>query len=252
MAVDNRPAELTRFDVMRVPVDHLPEQKLPEAISALVARSGPAQLVLLRWWDFMRARREREYRACLKQADIVVPVSRSVAGATRLLRGVRPSRYMPFNFVIRVLGALEANGRSVYLLGGGTAALRTVEQNLRETFPGLRFVGRFTGYYSRRVEADIITAIRKADPDFVLLGPGTPAGDRWMSRHRDQLGNGIFLHTPEVFDVFSDRRSRGSDVAFRRGLDFLPEFFRKPWRILRLLLYVWFLILLLVFRVFRL
>ena len=252
MAVDNQPDELSRFDVMRVPVDCLPEKKLPETIGSLVAKDEPAQLVLLRWWEFMRARRDREYRACLKKSDVVVPVSRSLVGAARFLRGVRPIRYMPFNFVIRVLAALEDSGGSVYILGGVTGALRTVEQNLRETFPGLRFVGRFTGFYSRRVEQDIITAIRKANPNFVLLGPGTPAGDRWFARHREQLGNGIFLYAPDVFDVFSDRRSRGSDVAFRRGLDFLPELFRKPWRLLRFPVYLWFLLTLVIFRVFRL
>jgi N-acetylglucosaminyldiphosphoundecaprenol N-acetyl-beta-D-mannosaminyltransferase len=236
---------------MRVPIDFLPEDRLPELVDRLVEKSSPAQMIMIRWWDFMRARRDREFRSCLKNADLVVPISRSLVMATRFLRGARPNRCMPFNFVIKVLGALEARGRTIYLLGGGPEPLRVVEQNLRETFPGLRFVGRYTGYYSKRIEADIITAIRKAAPDFVLMGPGTPAGDRWVSRHRDQLGRGVFLHVPEVFDHFSDRRRRASEKSFRRGLDFVPDLIRRPWRILRFPLYLWFLVLLLIFRIFR-
>jgi N-acetylglucosaminyldiphosphoundecaprenol N-acetyl-beta-D-mannosaminyltransferase len=102
------------------------------------------------------------------------------------------------------------------------------------------------------MEGDIITAIRKADPDFVLMGPGIPAGDRWVSRNRTAFGNAIFLHLPEVFDLFCERRRRASDNAFRRGLDFVPDLVRRPWRLLRFPIYLWFLLTMLVFRIFRL
>lgn len=252
MATPGRVEEAQRLDVMRISVDALGEDAIAPAIGALVARGQPTQIVLIRWWDFMRARRDRGYRACLRDADLVLPVSRSIVFAARFLRGVRPARFMPFDFVIRALGALEDRGRSIYLLGGDAHSLRTVEQNLRETFPGLRFVGRYTGNYGRQLESDIITAIRKAHPDFVLIGPGAPAGDRWVTRHRTELSPSIFLYAPDVFDVFAERRRRGSRTAFRRGLDFLPDLLRRPWRILRFFPYLWFLVLLLIFRVFKL
>jgi N-acetylglucosaminyldiphosphoundecaprenol N-acetyl-beta-D-mannosaminyltransferase len=235
---------------MRVAVDALDEDGVASAVDRLAEKDDVAQVVLIRWWDFMRARRDKEYRACLRDADLVLPVSKSIVFAARLLRRKRPTRYMPFDLVIRVLGALEERGRTVYILGGSAPALRTVEQNLRETFPGLRFVGRYTGNYGRQVEADIITAIRKTSPDLVLIGSGTPSGDRWVSRHRSELSPSVFLYSSEVFDVFSERRSRGSRTAFRRGLDFLPELVRRPWRVARFLVYLWFLFTLGVFKLF--
>ena len=251
MATGTTVKESKRLDVMRVPVDVLREEHVASAVEQLVEKPETAQIVLIRWWDFMRARRDREYRSCLRDADLVLPVSRSVAFAAHALRRIRPPRYMPFDLVIRVLGALEDRGRSIYVLGGTTHSLRTVEQNLRETFPGIRFVGRYTGYYAKQLEPDIITAIRKANPDFILIGPGAPAGERWVSRHRPQLSAGIFLYSAEVFDVFSERRRRGSRAAFRRGLDFIPELLRRPWRVLRLLAYLWFLLTLGIARIFH-
>jgi N-acetylglucosaminyldiphosphoundecaprenol N-acetyl-beta-D-mannosaminyltransferase len=182
----------------------------------------------------------------------VLPVSKSIVAAARFLRGTRPARFMPFDFVIRVLGALEDRSQSIYLLGGTASSLRTAEQNLRQTFPGLRIVGRYTGHYGKPLEADIITAIRKAHPDFVLIGSGIPAADRWVSRHRSQLSPSIFLYSSETFDVFSERRARGSRAVFRRGFDFLPWLVRRPWRVLRFFVYLWFLLTLLFFKVFNL
>lgn len=237
---------------MRVPVDSLHEDHIAPAIEQLVACDGVAQIVLFRWWDFMRARRDRSYRQVFQTASLALPVSRSVALAAGWLRSVRPPRYMPFDFVIRALGALEQRSRSIYILGGTAASLRTVEQNVRETFPGLRLVGRYAGGYTRAMEPDIITAIRKAEPDIIFIGPGVPGGDRWVSQHRDELPSAICLACAEVFDIFSERRRRGSRDAFKRGLDFVPTLVRRPWRLLRFPFFLWFLFMLLIFRVFRL
>lgn len=252
MATERRAQVARRLDVMRVGIDALDEEQIAPAVEQLVAADRTTQIVLVRWWDFMRARARRSYRACLRDADLVVPVSRSLVYAAKLLRGVRPARYMPFDFLIRVLGALEQRSRSLYVLGGTPRTIRVVEQNLRETFPGIRFVGRYSGYYGKQLESDILTAIRKAAPDFVLIGPGVRGGERWVSRNRGSLGPGIFLAAPDVFDVFADRRRRGSRKAFQRGLDFVPDLLRRPWRCLRFLVYLWFLLTLGVFKLFRL
>ena len=251
LATDKRTRVAQRYDIMRVGIDLLDEGQIAPAIEQLVAKDEPTQIVLARWWDFMRARRRRSYRECLSEADLVLPVSRSLVVAASALRGVRLPRYMPFDFVIRALGGLEARSRSLFVLGGSPKTIRVVEQNLRETFPGIRFVGRHTGRFRKQREADIITAIRKAHPDFVLIGPGVRSRDRWVFRHRGRLSPSIFLCSPEVFDIFADRRRRGSRTAFKRGLDFVPDLFRRPWRVLRFFAFVWFLVVLGLSRLFR-
>ena len=249
----NRLSDLVeRIEVLRIPLHSLANTDLPEVVDALLAEDGVSQIMLLRWWDFMRARADRELRRCTQDAALSIPVSKSVVAGARFLRHKRPTRHLPFDLAIRLLGALEDNHRSVYILGGTPLSLRTVGQNLRETFPGPRFVGRYTGYFNRIVESDIITAIRKAGPDFILLGGGIAAGDKWISRHRKEFGSCIALCSVETFDIIAERRQRTSRTAFQRGLDFLPALMRRPWRVLRLPVFLWYLILLLVFKVFRL
>jgi N-acetylglucosaminyldiphosphoundecaprenol N-acetyl-beta-D-mannosaminyltransferase len=224
---------------------------MPEIAEELLARTDLKQVMLVRWWDFMKIRANRELRVCARKAALVVPVSKSLAAGARFLTHARPERHLPFSLVIRLLGALEDRKKSIYILGGNPEMLRTVEQNLRETFPGLRCVGRYTGLFSAAVETDIITAISKAQPDLLLLGSGVPGSDRWIHRHRAALGSCIALSSPETFAIFAERRKRTSKSAFRRGTDFLPNLLRRPWRILRFPVFVWYVFLLLIFRVFR-
>jgi N-acetylglucosaminyldiphosphoundecaprenol N-acetyl-beta-D-mannosaminyltransferase len=239
-----------RLSVMRVPVDSIEMDRLAAVAQSLVATDGLKQIVLLRWWDYMRARRNRQFRACVRDS-LSVPVSRSVAMAARFLTSTTPARFMPFDLVVQILTSLEERSQSVYLLGGSGAAIRVMERNVRETFPGLRIVGRYAGYYAKEMEPSIITAIRKASPDLLLVGPGVPGHDLWIHRNRANVGARLALFSAEVFNIFSERRPRTSRTAFRRGLDFFPDLFRKPWRVLRLFVYLWFLLFLLVFRVFK-
>lgn len=244
-------SRVTRISILGVPLDVVPDAVLEEVVLELATREAASQIVLIRWPDLLRARRDREYRSCLREAALVIPVSRSLQMAARMTRRAVPERYLPFSFVIRVLGALEERNRSVYIFGGQPGRLRTAEHNLRQTYPGLRFIGRYTGYYPGSLEPDIITGIRKASPDLLLVGPGVKGGDRWIYRNRSRIDSGLFLWSAEVFDVFSERRERVSNRLFARGLESLPTLIRRPWRVFRLFSFLWFLILLLGARLFR-
>lgn len=241
-----------RIRVVGIPVDVIAPDHLDEVIGALLAEPGQDQLVFVRLRDLLRARRNADYRRLLQKARLIIPTTPGIVRGARFLGLSEPTRYEPFNFVIRLLGILEKKSASLYLFGLGRHHLLQVEQNLRETFPGLRLVGRYPGHYPRGLERDIITAIKKASPSMLLVGPGVPAGDRWIQRNKAALNNGLYLSAPEVLEIFADRRARRTEsglAAFSRGLG---RTLTHPWRLLRGFIYLWYGVLLLVYRVFNL
>jgi N-acetylglucosaminyldiphosphoundecaprenol N-acetyl-beta-D-mannosaminyltransferase len=245
------PAGIDRIEFLKVPLDILPPEKLPEAIAELAAAGLGARIVLLSLRDLLRARRNGEYRAYVLGAALVIPISKSITGGARFVTGKAPVRYMPFDFVVQTLAALEERGRSLYLLGGRRRSLQTAERNLRHTFPGLRIVGRCAGFFRRQDEADILTAVRKASPTLVLVGRGVVGDEKWIQRNRQALGNGIQLWCSDLFDVFAERRRRPSRAVFDRGLEGFVLCLRRPWRVFRFLPYLYFKYLTLFYRLFR-
>jgi len=238
-----------RIHVVHVPIDVLSPESIDRAVDEMTKDEETHQIIMLRLWDMMRARVDREFNRCVRQASLVIPVSRGIVAGARFLKKSVPFRYMPFDFVIRLLGALETRHRSIYVIGGQRRSLQHVEQNLRHTFPGLHFVGRYTGFYDGEIERDIITAVKKASPDLLFMGPGVKARDKWYFRHRTQIKPGISLWSSETFDIFAEKRKRPSRQSFQAGTDILPDLFRKPWRILRGFVYFYYLLLLLVHRI---
>ena len=242
------PLSLNRISVLGIPVDILPEDRIEDLIASFEDGRNH-QIVLLSLWDLMRARRNVEYRTMIAGASLVLPISISIVRGARFLKRQEPVRYMPFEFVVKVLGALERKGKSVYLLGSSHGRLQRAEINIKTTFPGLRVVGRYAGHYPRTMEPAIIEAVRKSTPSLLLVGQGVPGRERWIPRNLPRFGSGIYLWCSDLFEVFAKSGGKPSRELFKRGLEWMPYTVRRPWKIYRFFIFLWYEILLLVARI---
>lgn len=240
-----------RITVLKIPIDIVPEDKIDEAVARLFADGRNHQIILASLWDLMKARRVAELRAMFNNAGLVVPISLAIVKGAKFLKRDAPVRYMPFDFIIKLLGALERSGKTVYLLGSGKKNLQSAERNIRVTFPGLRVVGRHAGFYSKGKESDIIKAVQKATPSLLMVGRGVPGKERWIPRNQKSFASGLYLWCDDVFDIFAEKRHRVSRSVFNKGLEWLPYTLGRPWKLGRLFVFLWFKILLLAYRLDR-
>jgi N-acetylglucosaminyldiphosphoundecaprenol N-acetyl-beta-D-mannosaminyltransferase len=241
-----------RVRVLNVPVDFVPENILSGLIETYLENEKSHQVVLLSFRDLMRARRNAQYRQCLQDASLVLPVSSLVTAGAVLLGYKNPVRYNSFDFVIKLLSILEEQKSSVFLLGQQQADLAIAEQNLRETYPGLQFFGRHHGYYKRELEPNIVLGVRKADPGLLLIGNGLKGKNLWVWKYKKELNSGIQLWSGYVFDILSHKKARPSKKLTRHGLEFLPDYFRRPWKLFGVFQILWFFTLVLIFKIFDL
>ncbi|MBA7673708.1 N-acetylglucosaminyldiphosphoundecaprenol N-acetyl-beta-D-mannosaminyltransferase [subsurface metagenome] len=203
------------------------------------------QIVFLDRKKLFKARRDPEFKRCLREASLILPVSSSIVIGARFLKEGNLTRYDSFPFVIRLLSLAERINRTVYLLGSRKEELERAERNLKDSFPGLRLVGRFSGFFSRDMQQNVLLAIKKASPSFLLVGNGPPAKDLWILRHKKEFNPGIYLWIGDCFDLFSGKKRNRP-----RGL--LTRIVKSSWKIFLIfpLFYYW--ILILIYKLFRL
>ncbi len=230
-------------------MDVVPESKIEETVRNFIDDGGKHHIVFLGLNDFLKARGSGEFGQTVRQASLVIPTSKSILSGARFLGKAVPVRYMPFSFVIKVLGVLEKHQKTLYLVGQKPKPLQTVDGNLRDSFPGLRIVGRYVGYFDEKKEQDVVTAIKKAGPSLVLGGPGLRGRSHWFRYHRDNLSHSIFLWCGECFDIFAGIRQRINDRSWERGSYRLVDVSRKPWKLLGALPYLYYQLLLLFERI---
>ena len=241
-------AEPERIRLLKVPIDILEPEALKLTVFRLAGREEEQHIVLLSVWDLLRARRSAKYRDYVEKARLVIPISKCLVDGARFLLGKKPVRYMPFDFVIRSLSALEDHALSIYMLGSKKRTLARIEKNIVSTYPSLRVVGRFPGSFRREVEGTVISAIRKASPSLLLVGNGVRGGESWLVRNAGRTGNGLRLWCSDLFDVLDGRRWRPSKRVFELGLEWIGYCTRSPIQLLRIFPFLYYNVLLLAYK----
>jgi N-acetylglucosaminyldiphosphoundecaprenol N-acetyl-beta-D-mannosaminyltransferase len=239
-----------RISFLKVPVDIVAPEHLSSVVYDLLKEKKEHNIVLLSLWDLLRARRSGEYRYYISRASLIIPISKSIIGGIKFLTGKKAFRYMPFDFIVSMLTILENREFTCYLLGGRRKILLKTEQNIRQTFPRLRIVGRFPGYFKRYEESTIIKAIRKSSPSLLLAGKGIRGRERWIARNNVALGEGMRLWCSDIFDVFAEKKKHPSRTAFNAGLEWIGYCFHNPFKSFRIFPYFGYKFLLLFYKLF--
>ncbi|GAB6089353.1 WecB/TagA/CpsF family glycosyltransferase [Spirochaeta dissipatitropha] len=229
---------IVKYLLAGLPVHHVSREALAEAVSELRQKNSSQRIVFLRNSDLVLSWLYPPRRKQLETAALVLPLQKGVVRAARIAGIPELDRHMPFQLVVQILGAVEEKQGSLYMIGGRPFALEKAEANIRFTFPKLKLVGRFQGYFRKKVEPSLLTAARKANPDVLLLGSGLRGGDRWLTNHLDDLPPSICISAPGVFRIFAEQKRRPSRRLFHSGtLENLGAVF-LPWRWLLLPLYI--------------
>ena len=242
---------IERINLIGVPVDVCGLENLEAAILELLAKPGTKQIIFLSIWDLLKARRKNDFSECVKNADLVLPISKSILKGARFLKKPIPVRYNPFTAVIQVLSILDSHYKSIYLLGSHKKTLMKAEKNVHDTFPGLKIVGRYVGYYSKQDEDDIVQAIFKSQPSLVLVSEGIKDKNCWAYKRRNRFSSSIFLYYKDCFGIFSERIRRVSEKTFDRGQEIFVEVMHNPLKIFLIFPYFWYKTVLLWYRLFR-
>lgn len=242
---------IQRIKVLDVPVDICEAQDIEEKILEMEAQPGTKQIVFLSVWDLLRARRKGDYARCVQNADLILPISKSILKGAKKLKQPIPVRYNPFNAIISILSVLESHYKSLYMLGGRKKTLMAAEKNVRATFKDLQIVGRYVGYYPKQVENDIVQAIYKASPSLVLVSEGIKEKDGWAYNRRNSFSSSIFLYQKDIIGIFGERITRISEKKFDKGLEIWDEIKHNPLKIFLIFPYMKYRILLIWYRLFK-
>ncbi len=240
-----------RIDILGVPVDLIEAKDMENEILELLARPGTKQIMYLSIWDLLKARVNSDYMNCIKNADLVLPVSKSILRGAKFLKKPVPVRYNPFTAIINILTILENHYKSLYILGGRKKAIMAAERNVRSTYKNLQIVGRYVGYYPKTVENDVVEAIYKASPSLVLVSEGIREKNLWSYNRRNRFASSIFLYYKDAVGIFSERKNRVSDKTFNMGLEIWSEIIRNPLKIFLIFPYIWYIMSLVWYKLFK-
>ncbi|MFP4363606.1 MAG: WecB/TagA/CpsF family glycosyltransferase [Spirochaetia bacterium] len=252
MAIKAAHEKIERIRFLQVPIDIVNPDDMETIIQDLSEDQGKHQIILLNLWDVLRTRWDKNFKAAVNDASLVLPVSKGIQQGIHFLYKKQAHRYNPFDFVIRLLGILEKHKKSLYILGNHPAVMQKIEKNLKDSFPGINLVGRYAGYFTQHMEDNVTIAIKKASPSLLLVGSGLKGHDKWIHKQKPKFNTGLYLWCADFYRVTAGKERRIPQKSFERGTYSLGTLLRKPWRVFRAFVYFYYLFLLLIYKVRKL
>ena len=233
-------------------MDSIDPDVVAKVIEELLDNGQQNQIVFLSLRGLLRARRDPEFLRCLRDAALVLPVSLPLVRGARFLGTPPLFLFNVFEHTIRILSVIEKAKGSVYMLGSRKKVLEVAEDNLLGSFHGIRVVGRFYGFFPRTAEGNIVTAIKKSSPSLLLVGTGVAGKDKWILRRKRDMNPGLSLWAGNCFEIFAGQEKQVSKKLHAVGLGVLSGLGRRPWRLAAIFPYLYYLIILLGYKIFRL
>lgn len=193
------------------------------------------QIVTLNPEMVMAAQRDGVLRSVIQRAALVTPDGVGVVWASRLFGGGPRERVAGVDLIQRVAPIAAERGYRLFLLGARPGVAHEAARRLRERAPGLLIAGVHEGTPDRQDANAILRAIRDADPDLLCVAFGSPAQERWLAEHKEQLGAVVAVGVGGALDFIAGAVRRAPRWMRALGLEWLYRLIRQPWRWRRML-----------------
>ena len=176
-------------------------------------------------WD---CRSNPGLRSAIAGADMVLADGIGVVYGSRILGTPLPERVSGYDFICSLFSAMEG---TVFLLGAKPGVAEEAAARMEAQWPSVRVVGTHDGYFSD--ERPVVDAVRKADPDVLLVCLGSPKQELFMQRYASELSCGLMAGLGGCLDVFAGRVQRAPRIWIRLHLEWLYRLIKQPSRLRR-------------------
>lgn len=174
----------------------------------------------------MSALKDENLRGLLNSADLNLPDGIGIVAAARILGTPVQGRITGIDFMSSILGLCREKGYRVFLLGSAEGIAEAAAGRMT----GINIAGTHHGYFSEEKDPEIVAIIKKAAPDVLFVGLGSPRQERWVSRYYKEIGAPVNMVIGGSLDVLSGKVKRAPAVLQKTGLEWLYRLAKEPKR----------------------
>jgi N-acetylglucosaminyldiphosphoundecaprenol N-acetyl-beta-D-mannosaminyltransferase len=229
----NNPAGSRDTKILGINIDNI---TMDEAISAIfdwLNGNRPKQVVFVNADCANIAQKNDNYLKVLNGADlrladgIGLRIAAKVMGK-EIVQNVNGTDMFPL-----LCQKLSDAAKRVYLLGARPEAVAGVALWIAQNFPEVQVCGYHHGYFGPEEAESLITSIRKADPDLLLVAFGAPKQELWIHEYLERTGAKVAIGVGGLFDFYSGRIPRAPSWMREIGMEWVYRLIQEPRRLWR-------------------
>jgi N-acetylglucosaminyldiphosphoundecaprenol N-acetyl-beta-D-mannosaminyltransferase len=199
-------------------------------------RGGGHSIAATSMHGIVETQRDPKFKEALSSVDLVVPDGMPLVWLGRRAGCHLPRRVYGPDLMLSFCEQTAGRGYRHYFYGGEPGVPQRLAESLKRRFPTMEVCGTFSPPFrplDPEEDQEIGTMIRRAAPDVLWVGLGTPKQERWMCEHLDKLNVPVFVSVGAAFDILSGRRNQAPEWMREHGLEWLFRLLQEPSRLWR-------------------
>jgi N-acetylglucosaminyldiphosphoundecaprenol N-acetyl-beta-D-mannosaminyltransferase len=232
----NKPLTLSHVSIYGIRVSKLSMQQTVEYLVQAIENRQTTQVITANPIMLMTALEQPAYKAMMQRAELIVPDGAGLVWAASYVGEPVAEKVAGIDLMHQLLAIGENKGWRIFLLGASPEVIQITADKLRARYPQLQLVGVRDGYFTESDDAAVISQIRDAAPDILLVGRSADKQEPWIDQHKAGLGVPVIMGIGGSFDVLSGKLKRAPKIFIRLRLEWFYRLLQEPWRYRRMLL----------------
>ncbi len=228
--------------ILGVPVDMVNGEEAMEIFKDIMDREGCELIVTPNSEIIVNATQDAELAGLIEEASLVIPDGIGIVYASKILGHPLNERVTGVDFLTAILGYLQENGKSIYLLGSKPkneereSVADLAAAAMQRQFPRLKIAGTHDGYFKKEEETALVAEINASGADFLCAALGAPKQEKFIYEHRNEFTNvRAGIGVGGSLDVWAGTAKRAPEFYQKHGLEWLYRFAKEPTRWKRML-----------------
>lgn len=227
-------AGLRRIAILGVPIDNLSMDETIEAMDRLIETEGFHQVATANVDFLMKAIGDDELMDILHRCDLVLPDGMPLVWASRFMGTPLKERVTGADLLPRLAELSQRKKRRMFLLGATEERSSAAANWIQTHYPGAQIAGRYSppfGAIEDMDHAHILSLIKEASVDILLVAFGNPKQEKWLAMHRNRLDVPVCIGVGASLDFLSGTHSRAPEWMQKSGLEWMHRFYMEPRRL---------------------
>lgn len=187
------------------------------------------------------------FKEVVEKAQMRIIDGIGVSAAAKLCSIPVGQRYSGVDLMSDLLKEAYNRRLRVLLIGGGGKIAEKVVECQKKLYPGIE-ISSTSGISSissptEAEENEISSIVAAVKPHLVFVAYGSPAQELWIDRHNRLFDGMVVMGVGGAFDFLSGNIVRAPKIIQSIGFEWLFRLVRQPWRVVRQLRLVKFMLL---------
>lgn len=228
---------MARLKFMNTEVDNLTMDEALDAIDALIKKNNNSYVVTPNVDHIVQLETNRELQDVYANAALILTDGKPLLWIAKWYGTPIKEKLSGSDLFPLLCERAAKRGYKMFFLGAAEGVAAKAAENLAKRYQGLQVVGTYSppfGFEKNQEEMEkIISMVKEAKPDILIVGLGCPKQEKFMYHHCKELEVPISFGLGASFDFEAGNIKRAPRWMANHGLEWLFRITQDPKRMAR-------------------